>query len=139
MKKYVVYNGGTETKIPACTNPSILVKGKRYEVLIQTLEAENNTYTLKNIEGYFDVKWFDDENAVTVVKNKPVYFAKAVVYGDISNFLYSMLRLKKLVKEKYKMITTNPIISIVHVYSSIYKLETKDEVYITDVLERTVG
>ena len=138
MKKIVVYKGGTKQDLLLCTAPSALVKGKRYEVISQKFFDEGNAYELKNVEGYFDVKWFYDENEILMKKDKPVYFAKAVVYGDISNFIGRMFRLNKLVKEKYKMITTEPIINIEHVYSSIYKIETENEVYITYVAERTV-
>lgn len=139
MKKIVVYKGGTEQDLLLCTAPSALVKGKRYEVISQKFFDEGNAYELKNVEGYFDVKWFDDENEILMKKDKPVYFAKAVIYGDISNFLYTRFYLKKLVKEKYKMILTKPIRSVDHIYGCVYKLDTEDAVYITYVIERTVG
>ena len=99
----------------------------------------SNAYTLKDIKGEFDAKWFDDENESTVAQNKPVNFSKAVVYKNISSFIGSRLNLMKLVKGKDQMIITEPIISIEHVYGCVYKIEDEDAVYITYVVERTVG
>ena len=134
MKKYVVYNEkGNERKELAIFKP-----GMRYEVESISFSEGCMYYTLKGFEGLFSEEYFEDENEINFKKNKPVYFAKAVAYYDMSSYIGSRFSLMKLVKEKFRMTVTTPIISVEYIYGNVYKIETEDVVYITAIAERTV-
>jgi len=138
MKKFVVYNGGTESNLLVCTTPSVLEKGKRYEVVGQTYYAEDNAYTLKHIGGYFDAKWFDECETVKE-KSKSSYLAKVNIYSnDMSSYVGVRMKIDYLDGNEVKTKMTTPVESISSIYDSIYRIETEDSVYITEVNKRTV-
>ena len=59
MKKFVRYNGGTQSYY-SCSDPKNLVIGKEYEVTSINVRNWQTNYTLKGIKGNFNSVWFDD-------------------------------------------------------------------------------
>lgn len=57
MAKIVRYNGDTESYYP-CTEPTMLVKGRKYEVILAKDRNYQTDYILKGIEGHFNSMWF---------------------------------------------------------------------------------
>lgn len=128
MGKFVIYNGGTEAFYHT-SNPSVLVKGDRYEVVEEIQSSFYTNYTLKGIQGEFNSVWFDE------VKEKKVYLAKTLVYtADIKSLIGRRLHVRRVKDDDtVESVTTALIVNIEHVYGDIYKLETENTVYVTEV------
>lgn len=140
MGSYVIYNG----KGKNLANTECLVEGRRYEVEFETLYRECNTVKLRGIPFEFDVSLFDDEGKGVVLDTKvmkPAYLAKANIYqNDIYSYIGHMMVIKKLdEKNKFNSITTSGVEKIEQIYGNIYKIETQNSVYITEINRRTVG
>lgn len=59
MAKKVRYNGGTESYY-GCSDPTNLVVGKEYEVVLSKDRGWQTDYILKGIDGEFNSVWFDE-------------------------------------------------------------------------------
>lgn len=59
MAKIVIYNGGTESYY-SCTDPTDLVRGKKYEVISENNRGWQTDYILKGVTGHFNSCWFDE-------------------------------------------------------------------------------
>ena len=59
MAKKVRYNGGTQSYL-GCSEPTVLVVGKEYEVISSTDRGWQTNYTLNGIKGNFNSVWFDE-------------------------------------------------------------------------------
>ena len=71
MAKKVRYNGGTLSYY-GCSDPTNLVVGKEYEVVLSKDRGWQTDYTLKGIYGEFNSVWFDE-----VSSDDKVYMAIA--------------------------------------------------------------
>lgn len=58
-RKLVAYNGRKEMYYP-CDDPSVLTKGKWYEVIDENVSSWHTEYRLKGINGRFNSVWFDE-------------------------------------------------------------------------------
>ena len=136
MGRVVIYNGKGEDTV-------LLEKGKRYEVESETLDLKCNVVTLKGIPGKFEACLFDDCGEGVHLNTKvmkPSYIAKVTVYSnDINSYLGVRLKIRFLEGEKIKTKMTTPVQKIEQIYGNIYKFETSNSVYITEVTKRTVG
>ena len=140
MGRYVIFTG----KGKNIASTQCLVEGKKYEIEFETLYREYKTVRLRGIPGEFDASLFDDADEGIVLNTKvmkPACFAQAILYrNDINSYIGCIMRLKKLnEKNKFKEISTSRVEKIEHIYGNIYKIETMNTVYITDVKKRTVG
>ena len=59
MAKKVRYNGGTQSYYD-CSDPTNLVVGKEYEVVLSRDRGWQTDYTLKGVDGEFNSVWFDE-------------------------------------------------------------------------------
>ena len=71
MAKKVRYNGGTQSYY-GCSDPTNLVVGKEYEVVLSRDRGWQTDYTLKGVDGEFNSAWFDE-----VSSDDKVYMAIA--------------------------------------------------------------
>ena len=139
MGRYVIYNGkGKEVEKNRC-----LTEGKKYEIVLETLYQECKTVRLKGIPGEYDASLFEDvEEGIHLNTKvmKPAYLAKATIYQNINSYIGGMLLLEKLnSRNEFEEFRTTPVEKIENIYGDIYKIETKNSVYITEVRKRTVG
>jgi len=138
MSRFVMYNGKGGVEPSA----SKLEKGKRYEVVSITLE-NTKIVTLKGVEGTFNYNWFDDCDEGVVLDTKvmkPAYLARLTTYRkNFESCVGTCLILKKANKRgNFKETTTSPIKKIENIYGNIYKVETENSIYITEVNIRAV-
>lgn len=134
LGKEVIYNGGTGS-FCGCTEPTELVAGKRYKVVGENVGGWQTDLQLSGVEGEFNSIWFNE------VEPKQVFFAKATEYHEPNWYIGKQITIDKLHKEDvwFETVITSPVISVEHVYGSVYKIETENTVYITEVKTRTVG
>ncbi len=59
MSKNVIYNGGTEAMYYS-SNPSVLEKGKTYEVIGEKKGGWQTNYILNGVAGEFNSVWFNE-------------------------------------------------------------------------------
>lgn len=127
MAMKVRYNGGTESYFN-CSNPTDLVIGKEYEVVISKDRGWQTNYILKDIDGEFNSVWFDD-----ISPDDKVYIAIAHDVPIICQryFCYKV----EFVNGKPTLIpfTTSTIKEITHMGNNIYKVTTHNSVYIVNV------
>lgn len=79
MAKKVRYNGGTQSYY-GCSDPTNLVVGKEYEVVLSKDRGWQTDYILKGVSGQFNSVWFDE-----VSPDDKVYMAiahKVPVIGE---------------------------------------------------------
>ncbi len=134
---FVIYNGGKEAYY-GCDAPEDLVKGKRYKVVAEEIKPYQTNLTLHGVNGKFNSVWFDKDNDDENMKK--VWFAKAITYNNIEMFLGKPMRLIRLHDGgPSELVTTSYVESIDKVYGNVYKIETANSVYITDVKKRIEG
>lgn len=131
MKK-VIYNGGRDSYC-GCTDPSVLVKGKEYEVIAERVSGWHTEYTLRGVNGEFNSCWFTSTvSAPTFV----AFASKAPKEGE-------RYKCNKLVAENGKVKTINWETSTV-LHSEIvgqsvndtditYKVTTRNSIYLVHV------
>lgn len=112
MAKRVVYNGREDDYFGA-SDPSILEKGKVYEVEKVNLGRNWTLYVLKGVRGKFNSVWFD----------KPEYFAISNTIPVIGKEM-----IIALVGDTRRLRTTPPI-SVTKVGNTVFKAETENSIY----------
>ena len=127
MAKKVRYNGGTESYY-GCSDPTDLVVGKEYEVVLSKDRGWQTDYTLKDVDGEFNSVWFDE-----ISSDDKVYIAIAHEVPVIGK-KYSCYKIE-FINSKPTLIayTTNTVKSINHMGNNIYQVTTHNSVYIVNV------
>lgn len=127
MAKKVRYNGGTLSYY-ACSDPTNLVIGKEYEVVISKDRVWQTDYTLKGVNGEFNSVWFDE-----VFSNDKVYMAIANEVPVIGK-RYSCYKIE-FINGQPKLVdwSTSTVQGINHMGNNIYQVTTRNSVYIVNV------
>ena len=127
MAKKVRYNGGTQSYY-GCSDPTNLVVGKEYEVVLSRDRGWQTDYTLKGVDGEFNSVWFDE-----VSSDDKVYMAiahEAPVIGE----KYSCYKME-FINGQPKLIawSTSTVKGINYMGNNIYQVTTRNSVYIVNV------
>ena len=117
MKQYVKYIGKTNR---------ILIKGKCYQ--IKEFDLSNKIYRLEGIDGIFPSYMFE-EVAQRYLQQKPTYIAFAKSMPKIGDKIF----LVRIVDGKIDPVTISPVEDIEYIGGYIYKLETENSVYLTEI------
>ena len=127
MAKKVRYNGGTQSYY-GCSNPSNLVVGKEYEVVLTSDRGWQTDYTLKGVNGEFNSVWFDE-----VFSEDKVYMAISYEVPAIGK-RYSCYKME-FVNGQPKLIawSTSTVKGINYMGNNIYQVTTSNSVYIVNV------
>ncbi|MDO5555990.1 MAG: hypothetical protein Q4G09_05025 [Clostridia bacterium] len=127
MAKKVRYNGGTESYY-GCSDPTNLILGKEYEVVLSRDLCWQTNYTLNGVEGEFNSVWFDeissdDQIYVAVSNELPVIGERYLCYK------------MEFVREQPKLIAwnTSRVQAINYLGNNIYQVNTLNSVYIVNV------
>ena len=129
MKKFVRYNGGTQSYY-SCSDPKNLVIGKEYEVTSINVRNWQTNYTLKGIKGNFNSVWFDD---ILSEKETVMAFSSAVpkIGEKIAyQFVYPNQN------ETFFLINENTekIEKVKHIINNIYLANDSKKIYIFQVI-----
>lgn len=127
MAKKVRYNGGTLSYY-GCSDPTNLVVGKEYEVVLSKDRGWQTDYTLKGVDGEFNSVWFDE-----VSSDDKVYMAIAHEVPMIAK-RYSCYKLE-FIGGQPKLIawSTSTVKGINYMGNNIYQITTRNSVYIVNV------
>ena len=127
MAKKVRYNGGTASYY-GCTNPTNLVVGEEYEVIISKDLGWQTNYTLKGVVGEFNSVWFDE-----VASDENVYMAISHEIPEIGK-RYSCYKIE-FINGRPKLIgwSTSTVKGINYLGNNIYQVTTNNSVYIVNV------
>lgn len=118
MKEFVVYNGGT-LSYKTCDDPSVLEKGKIYEITDIDRGSWQTNFKLKGVRGTFNSVWFDE------IKNVELAFSGEIpVEGQRYN-------LKKVDTNEMKVVPIRT--STVQIYGG-YVIKTVNTVYLVKVM-----
>jgi len=125
-KKILMYNGETESYY-GCDNPKVLSEGKLYEIIAETDVCGCQTnYSLKGVEGKFNSVWFNEP------KGNFAYSSTIPVEGEpMRNFITFVGIDAKAIKH------TSPVHYVEQIASDIYKVYTKNTLYIVKVSNET--
>lgn len=127
MAKKVRYNGNTESYYD-CSDPSNLVVGQEYEVVLSTDRTWQTDYTLKGVDGKYNSVWFDE-----VTPDDNVYMALSDEIPKIGE-RYHCYKLE-FINGKPQLIgrNTGSVKEIKHMGNNIYQVTTKNSLYIVKV------
>ena len=125
--KHLRYNGGTQSYY-GCSDPTTLIVGKEYEVILSRDRGCQTDYTLKGVNGEFNSVWFDE-----VSSDDKVYMAIAHEIPVIGR-RYSCCKME-FINGQPKLIgwSTSPVKGISYVGNNIYQVTTCNSVYIVNV------
>lgn len=134
MEKIVIYNGRTESYY-GCTEPTELIKGKKYIVVREEQLRCQTNYYLKGVVGYFNSVWFDEEkikrSESKIEHHHYVVFApKIPVIGErfecirlnVINGTMELKGWKTSIVEDFKKVDEN-----------VYKIKTKNSIYYAQI------
>lgn len=119
MGNFVKYKGKTNR---------FLINGKCYEV--ESFDYVTNEYSLKNVEGKY-LNCFFEEIPSRFVQQKPTYIAFTKEMTKIGKESFVI----RINKGKIEPVTTSEIKDISYLGGDIYRLETENSVYITEITE----
>lgn len=102
-----------------CSDPKVLTIGKEYEVVKIEEKPWQTNYFLKGVNGYFNSIWFESV--------KEAYFAYSNDIPVVGKHYYCCRLSKKNVSE---FIQTSTIISVEPVLENVYKVVTRNSVYL---------
>lgn len=127
MAKKVRYNGGTESYY-TCSEPTNLVNGEEYEVILSRDYGCQTDYTLRGVEGEFNSVWFDE-----VSPDDRIYMAAAYNIPEIGK-RYECYKMEIVNSQiKFVGVLTTTVKGIKYVGNNIYKVTTCNSVYIVNV------
>lgn len=127
MAKKVRYNGGKGSYYK-CSDPTKLVVGKEYEVVLSRDRGWQTDYTLKGVDGEFNSVWFDEISSV-----EKVYMAIAHEIPVISKS-YSCYKMDFINGHlNLSAWSTSPVKEISYMGNNIYQVTTHNSVYIVNV------
>ena len=127
MAKKVRYNGGKESYY-GCSDPSTLVVGKEYEVVLARDRGWQTDYTLKGVSGEFNSVWFDD-----ISSDDKGYMAIAH-NGPVIGESYSCYKME-FINGNPKLVSwsTSTVKAINYMGNNIYQVTTRNSTYIVNV------
>jgi len=135
-KKIVKYNGKTATYLP-CTSPTELLEvGREYEVEHEEDKGFQTDYILKGVHGRFNSVWFDTVRAEGSPNNAIGNTYLAIGTSEpIVGQRYFCLRIEIVEKNAPQLVsvTTTTVESVEEQDSNIYRVTTKNSVYIVQV------
>ena len=124
MKKYVKYNGRTESFRP-CTAPAMLVSNNVYIVHSQVIMTDQTNYFLEGVRGEFTSVWFDEV---------PVYFAYSKEEPEYGHAM-QLIRLEKNESGVQPVaVLTSDAVSIEQIANYTYCVLTSNSVYIVQII-----
>lgn len=129
MKKFVRYNGGTQSYY-SCSDPKNLVIGKEYEVTSINVRNWQTDYTLKGINGNFNSVWFDD-----ILSEKETVMAFSSTVPKIGEKIaYQFVYPNQ--NETFFLINENTekIEKVKHIINNIYLANDSKKIYIFQVI-----
>ena len=121
-KKFVKYNGGKDTYY-SCSNPQVLVKDKLYEVIKEEDLGFQTNYSLKGMPGKYNSVWFDEPTS---------YFAYSDTIPEKGLSMTGLLRFDGV--RTVPIRNTSTVLSVEVISKDIYKVFTKNTLYIIKVL-----
>lgn len=124
MAKLVRYNGERES-YNDCSDPSILVIGRIYEVQEEEILDFQTNYTLKGEKGKFNSVWFDEIEM-------PVIMALSHKHPELHKPLENFLMFNK--NEVRQVLKTTPVQKIEEIERNVFKIFTKNTIYIVQVV-----
>jgi hypothetical protein len=124
MAKLVRYNG-EKVSYKGCDSPTNLVKGKVYEVQFEEDLGWQTNYKLKGLNGNFNSVWF---NEVEI----PVVMALSHKHPELHKPLENLLMFNK--NEVRQVLKTTPVQKIEKVEGNVFKILTKNTIYIIQVV-----
>ena len=127
MAKKVRYNGGTQSYY-ACSDPTNLVVGQEYDVVLSRDRGCQTDYTLKGVDGEFNSTWFDK-----VFSDDKVYMAIAHEVPSIGE-RYSCYKME-FINGQPKLVSwsTSIVKGINYMGNNIYQITTRNSIYIVNV------
>ena len=117
MKQYVKYTGKTNR---------FLTKGKCY--CVKEFDITNRIYRLDGIDGIFPSYMFE-EVAERFVQQKPTYIAFSKTMPKLGDKIF----LVRIVGGNIDPVTISPIEDIEYIGGYIYRLETENSIYLTEI------
>ena len=128
MAKKVRYNGGTQSYYGSYSDPTNLVVGKEYEVILSRVHDWHTDYILKGVDGNFNSAWFDE-----VSSDDKVYMAIAHEVPAIGE-RYSCYKME-FINGQPKLVSwsTSTVKEIDYMGNNIYQVTTRNSVYIVNV------
>ena len=134
MSKVVVYNGGTRFYAGVFTKPTMLVKGKKYELHYAMEDYRNTTYVLKGVKGKFNSCWFDDVDGST---EYPLTFLavgyKFPVIGESLECFKAKYNSRTGGNPEFLLWTTSEVTGIEELGKNTYYVRTLNSAYIVQV------
>lgn len=127
MAKKVRYNGGTQSYY-SCSDPTKLVVGKEYEVILSRDRGYQTDYTLKGVDGEYNSVWFDE-----VCSNDKVYMAIAHEVPVIGKRYHCNKIEVSNGQSKSIGWYTSTVKEIRYMGNNIYHVTTRNSVYIVNV------
>lgn len=124
MTKLVQYNG-EKLSFRNCSDSTLLVVGKVYEVLQEKDFGFQTNYTLKGVKGEFNSVWFDEIKM-------PVVMALSHKHPELHKPLENLLMFNK--NEVRQVLKTTPVQKIEKVEGNVFKILTKNTIYIIQVV-----
>lgn len=124
MTKLVRYNG-EKLSYKSCSDPSLLVVGKVYEVQHEEDLGFQTNYTLKGVKGEFNSVWFDEIEI-------PVVMALSKKQPELGKPLKNFLIFNK--DAVRQVLQTTPIQNIEIVERNVFKVLTQNTIYIVQVV-----
>lgn len=129
-KKVVRYNGGTMSFYHS-SNPSNLVVGKEYEVVLSRDKGYQTNYTLKGVDGEFNSVWFDE----VFNDEKKLYIGYSHNIPQIDE-RYECTRLEFMPHMRQPHLvdcSTSRVQQIDYLGNNVYQITTLNSVYIVTV------
>lgn len=128
MAKKVRYNGGTLSYY-GCSDPTKLVMGKEYEVVLARDRGWQTDFTLKGVDGEYNSLWFDEVSS----SNDNVYMAIAHEIPEIGK-RYSCFKME-FINGLPNFIgwSTSIVEKIDYIGNNIYQVTTCNSVYLVNV------
>lgn len=125
-KKIVCYTGATSTHYP-CSNPDVLVVGRKYEVVSEEDKLWQTDYILKDVEGHFNSCWFQE------VVNNITYIAVSNIAPAIGH-RYQCAKLE-FANGKWGLtnVNTSMVMDVHKIGDNIYQVITVHSVYIVQL------
>lgn len=126
--KMVTYNGGTGSYL-WCSDPSDLVVGKEYEVILSIDKGYQTNYRLKGIPGEFNSCWFDET------------FSDGMTYmgiADSAPVIGERYSIRKIEVEEGNIVHvkwhTSPVKEFKYLGTNIYSVTTRNSKYLVYVI-----
>ena len=128
-KKVVRYNGESMMGSYPCSNPSNLVVGKEYEVVLARDKGYQTNYTLKGVDGEYNSVWFDD----VFNDEKKIYLGFSKALPQIGE-RYNCTRLE-FVLGSLRLVawSTSKVQEIEYLGGNVYRVTTLNNIYIVTV------